>query len=94
MSPAIVDDLVEENKLTSEYSKLMAGMEFEFRGEKLSRAGLAGYFKSDDRETRREAYEVMGKVMNGYAPQLDDIFDRMVKVRDRMAAQFQTYQAL
>ena len=42
MSPEIIEDMIEENKIVSEYSKLMAGMEFEFRGEKLSRAALAG----------------------------------------------------
>ena len=55
MSPEIIDDLVEENKLVSEYSKLMASLEFEFRGETLPRAMLMKYAKSDDRETRREA---------------------------------------
>ena len=30
ISPVIVDDMVEENRLISEYSKLMAGMEFDF----------------------------------------------------------------
>ena len=85
MSPDIVEDMVEENKLVSEYSKLMAGLEFQFRGETYSRAALAGFFKDDDRETRRDAYRVFGKTMNEVAPQLDDIYDRMVKVRDRMA---------
>ncbi len=85
MSPEIIEDMIEENKIVSEYSKLMAGMEFEFRGEKLSRAALAGYFKSDDRETRKEAYTAMGNVMNGYTEQLDDIYDRLVKVRTKMA---------
>ena len=33
MSPEIVEDMVEENKLVSEYSALMAGMEFVFHGE-------------------------------------------------------------
>lgn len=85
MSPAIVEDMIEENRLNSEYSKLMAGLEFTFRGETYSRAALAGFFKDDDRQTRREAYEVFGKTMLEAAPQLDDIYDRMVKVRDRMA---------
>lgn len=85
MSTIIIDDMIEENKIISEYSKLMAGMEFEFRGEKLSRAALSGYFKSEDRETRKEAYTVLGNVMNTYAEQLDDIYDRLVKVRTKMA---------
>lgn len=85
MSRDIVPDMVEENRLVSEYSKLMAGMEFEFRGEKLPRAMLMKYAKSDDRDTRRECYEVLGRGLERHKAQLDDIFDRMVHVRDRMA---------
>lgn len=85
MSKEIVEDMVEENRLVSEYSKLMAGMEFEFRGEKLPRPMLVGYFKSEDRATRREAYEVMGRTLEQYKAELDGIYDKMVHVRDRMA---------
>lgn len=85
MSPEIIPDMVEENKLVSEYSRLMAGMEFEFRGEKLPRPMLMKYAKSDDRATRRECYEVLGKTLSGYAEQLDGIYDSLVHVRDRMA---------
>ena len=85
MSRDIVPDMVEENRLVSEYSKLMAGMEFEFRGEKLPRAMLMKYGKSDDRATRRECYEVLGRGLEEHKAQLDDIYDRMVHVRDRMA---------
>ena len=85
MSRDIVSDMVEENRLVSEYSKLMAGMEFEFRGEKLPRAMLMKYAKSDDRDTRRECYEVLGRSLEQHKAQLDDIYDRMVHVRDRMA---------
>ena len=85
MSEEIIPDMIEENKLVSEYSQLMAGMEFEFRGEKLPRAVLAGYFKSDDRDTRREAYEVLGRTLEQNKAELDRIFDELVHVRDRMA---------
>ena len=85
MSAEIIPDMIEENKLVSAYSQLMAGMEFEFRGEKLPRAALAGYFKSDDRATRREAYEVLGRTLEENKAELDRIFDELVHVRDRMA---------
>lgn len=85
MSPEIIDDMVEENKLVSEYSQLMAGMEFEFRGEKLPRPMLMKYAKSADRATRRECYEVLGRTLAQHALQLDTIFDKLVHVRDRMA---------
>ena len=85
MSPEIVEDMIEENKLVSEYSVLMAGMEFDFRGEKLSRAELMGYSEDDDRETRKECYEALGKGLMEHSEQLDRIFDDLVHVRDRMA---------
>ena len=85
MSPEIIEDMVEENKLVSEYSQLMAGMEFEFRGEKMPRTLLAKYYKDDDRNTRREAYEALGKGLAEHAEALDSIYDKLVHVRDRMA---------
>lgn len=85
MSPAIIEDMVEENRLVSEYSTLMAGMEFEFRGEKLPRPMLLKYLKSDDRQTRREAMEVLGRTLEDHSEQLDGIYDKLVHVRHRMA---------
>lgn len=85
MSPDIVEDMIEENRVVSEYSRLMASMEFPFRGELLPRAQLMKYAKSDKRETRREAYEVLGTTLQQHATQLDELFDRLVHIRDRMA---------
>ena len=85
MSPEIIEDMVEENKLVSRYSQLMAAMEFDFRGEKLPRPMLMKYAKSPDRATRKEAYEVLGNTLKVHSADLDEIFDQMVKVRDRMA---------
>jgi M3 family oligoendopeptidase len=85
MSPEIIEDMVEENKLVSQYSQLMAAMEFEFRGEKLPRPMLMKYAKSPDRATRKEAYEVLGNTLKANSQALDDIFHQLVQVRDRMA---------
>ena len=85
MSPDIIDDMVEENRLVREYSDLMSGMEFTFRGETMPRAMLMKYAKSEDRETRKECYEVLGRGLAEHQEQLDSIYDRMVHVRDRMA---------
>ncbi len=85
MSPEIIGDRVEENKLVREYSDLMSGMEFSFRGETMPRAMLMKYAKEEDRETRRECFEVLGRGLEAHKEQLDGIFDRMVHVRDRMA---------
>ena len=85
MSPNVIEDMIEENKVVSEYSQLMAGMEFEFRGEVLPRPMLAKYYKSDDRETRREAMEVLGRTLKQHSAELDDIYDRLVHIRTRIA---------
>lgn len=85
MSPEIVDDMVEENKLVSEYAQLMAGMLFPFRGEQLPRPMLMKYARSADRATRRACYEALGTTLEAHSEQLDGIFDRLVHVRDRMA---------
>ena len=85
MSSEIIEDMIEENKLVSEYSVLMAGMEFEFRGETMSRAELMGYAYDSDREVRKACYEALGNTLMQYADDLDRIFDQLVHVRDRMA---------
>ena len=85
MSPAIVEDMVEENKLVREYSDMMSAMEFTFRGQTMPRAALMKYAKDADRETRRECYEVLGRGLEAHKAELDGIYDRMVHVRDRMA---------
>lgn len=85
MSPEIVEDMIEENRLVSEYSQLMAGMEFTFRGETMSRAMLMRYASDDNRETRKACFETLGTTLAAHSAQLDRIFDDLVHVRDRMA---------
>lgn len=85
MSPLIVDDMVEENRLVTEYSQLMAGMTFDFNGESMPLSMLRRYMKDDDRDTRRAAYETLGRTLQQHSDAFDTIFDKLVKVRDRMA---------
>jgi M3 family oligoendopeptidase len=85
MSPEIIEDMIEENKLVTEYSKLMASLTFEFRGNTMPLTLLKKYMQDDDRETRKEAYEVLGKKLELESDKLDTLYDKLVKVRDRMA---------
>ena len=85
MSEDVIEDMVEENKLVRRYSDLMSGMEFTFRGETMPRAALMKFSKDADRDTRRESYEVLGRGLQAHKAELDEIFDRLVKVRDRIA---------
>lgn len=85
MSPEIIDEMVEENQLVTEYSKLMAGMTFDFKGESIPLSILRKYMKDDDRQVRKEAYEVLGKGLEKHSEALDTLYDKLVKVRDKMA---------
>lgn len=83
--PAIVEDLVEESRLTQEYSKVTAGAFAEFRGEKCNFYGLLKHMQSTDRAERKEAMTVWGDLYAGIAPRLDEIYDKMVVLRAGMA---------
>lgn len=84
-APVITEDCVEENKLQTEYKKLLSSAKIPFRGGEYNIPQLGKFKESPDRETRKEAFCAQGAWMKENADKLDDIYDRMVKVRDRMA---------
>ena len=81
----VLEEMQEENKLTTEYSKFVSELTYEFRGERLTLGALRKYMQDSDRETRREAYNALGKTLGENGDYIDGIYDKMVKVRDRMA---------
>lgn len=85
MDERIVDDCIEENKLSTEYDKLLAETVYPWEGKKLTLSEMHGLCKSADREVRKKAFSVIGETLLPVMDKLDDIFDRMVKVRTRMA---------
>ncbi|HEY8443949.1 MAG TPA: M3 family oligoendopeptidase [Clostridia bacterium] len=85
MSPEIIDLKVEENKLINQYTNLMSSVLIEFDGQKLTSAELRKYMSHSDREIRRASTYAYGQELNKIKDQLDDIYDKMVKVRDKMA---------
>ena len=84
-SKDIIEDLQEENKLCSEYGKLKASAKIEFNGEIYNLASIAPFSMSSDRQIRKEAYAAATKFYADNEDKFDDIYDRMVKVRDRIA---------
>jgi oligoendopeptidase F len=85
VSPDIVADMAEENRITTEYTQLMAGMVFEYKGEEIPLTILRRYMQDDDRDNRRIAFESLGKKLSEESAQLDSIYDRLVRIRDGMA---------
>ncbi len=84
-SPAIIEDCQEENAITTAYSKLMSEMVFTYRGEEMPLSRLRGKLEDADREVRREAAEAIGRGLEAHESELDDIYDRLVKIRTKIA---------
>lgn len=81
----IVPDMAEEAALVTEYDKLMSEMNFRFKGRNMPLSMLRKYFNDAVRATRRQAMECAGIQMMKHAVKLDGLFDKLIKVRARMA---------
>lgn len=75
----------EVDKLSQQYQKIMGGMTVMFRGQEYTLQQMGVFAQSPDRDTRREAFEasVMRRLQE--AQRLDDLFDRMLKLRVQIA---------
>ena len=95
-SPAIMEDLAEENKLTSSYDKLIASAEIEFAGEKRTLAQLTPFIQHKDRDTRKKAAKAYYGFFAEHEAEFDSIYDNLVKVRTRIAKKlgYQNYVQL
>lgn len=84
-SPEIAEDMAEENRLQSEYQKLIASARIQFDGQTVNLSRLTPFKEDPDREMRRRAWEAESKFMEENGQKLDKIFDKLVKTRTRIA---------
>lgn len=84
-SEEIMEDLVEENKLATEYSKLLASAKLEFEGEVRNLSQMQPFMESKNREMRKRAYETYISFFEDNEEKFDRIYDELVKVRTKMA---------
>ncbi|MBP3950159.1 M3 family oligoendopeptidase [Bacillus suaedae] len=84
-SPEIVKDLQEENKLVSDYVKLLAAAKIPFDGEERTLSQLTPYHESTDRAIRKESNEAKYQFFVENSAQLDELYDKLVKVRTGIA---------
>lgn len=84
-SPEIIPDLQQENKLSTEYSKLLAGAKIEFDGGTYNLSQMAPFLQDKNRDTRHRAQLAVSGFFAENETQLDRIYDDMVKVRTEMA---------
>lgn len=84
-APEIIPDLQEENKLTTEYGKLIASAQIDFDGGKKTISEMSLYKQSNDDKIRNAAWEAEGKFYRDHSAELDEIYDKLVKVRTAQA---------
>lgn len=85
MSPAIMEDLQEENALTSEYTKIKAQALIEFDGVVYNLSSIHALEVHPDRDIRKRATEAKWQFFAEKAPQIERIYDQLVQVRHRIA---------
>jgi len=83
--PEIVPLLQKENRLSTEYTKLLASAKIDFEGEERTLAQLEPFVESTNREMRKKASEVKFGFLADHEVELDRIYDDLVKVRTEIA---------
>ena len=81
----IIPELIQENKLSSEYDSILGGAQIEFRGETLNLSQLGKYIQDKDRDTRKAAAKAMDKWMGEHEERIGQIYSELVLLRDQMA---------
>ena len=84
-SEDVVGDIESESLLCQEYSRLVSSCVTEFEGEVCNFSTLSKYMQDVDREKRKKAFEAWASMYEGISKNLDDIYDRMIKVRRDIA---------
>lgn len=84
-SPEIIPETQETNKLETAYQKLLASAQIDFEGEKRTISQLFPFKQSSDDTIRRTAWLAEGNFYNAHGKELDDIYDKLVKLRHQKA---------
>lgn len=83
-SPEIIEDLKQENVLVQSYQKLIASAQIEFNGGTYTISQLSPFKNSTDDQERLAAWQAEGGWYKAHQPELDEIYDKLVKLRDQM----------
>ena len=84
-SNEIIPETQETNRLETEYQKLIASAQIDFDGEKRTISQLSPYKQSPDDDVRRAAWLAEASFYSENGSRLDEIFDKLVKLRDEKA---------
>ncbi|MEA3423177.1 MAG: M3 family oligoendopeptidase [Bacillota bacterium] len=84
-SDEVIEDLQNENKLVSEYDKLIASAKIDFSGMKLTLAEMGPHLTDNDRDMRKDAHEAYFGFFEANEDELDNIYDQLVHLRHQIA---------
>lgn len=85
MDEKLIPLMQEENALTMEYDRLIAGAKLEFDGKELNLSLMRPYLIHQDRNVRAAAWKKYSAFFEANADKLDEIYDRLVKNRTAQA---------
>ena len=81
----IIPELIEINKLSSQYDKVMGGAQIEFRGHVYNLPQMGKFSMSKNRDDRREAAWAVDKFFQDHEQEIGDIYGKLVLLRDKAA---------
>ncbi|MBQ7164282.1 MAG: M3 family oligoendopeptidase [Clostridia bacterium] len=84
-NPSVEKECQTENAIVTEYSRFMSELGVEWQGKTLPLSVVRGYLEDENRDTRKEAACAIGKALEKNSATLDDIYDRLVKIRTAIA---------
>ena len=77
--------LTEDTKLATRYQEITGAMTVDFRGKRYTMQQLLRFLEEPDRATREEAWRAYTDRYLQDATQLNELYDKMVAVRDKIA---------
>lgn len=80
----IIEELQQENELTQDYEKLLASAQIPFEGGTYTIAQMTPFKTDADDERRLAAWKAEGRWYKEHQSELDDLYDRLVQLRDTM----------
>lgn len=83
-SPEIIPELQQENDLTQAYEKLLASAQIPFEGAVYTISQMTPFKKDADDARRLAAWKAEGQWYKEHQAELDDLYDRLVALRDAM----------
>lgn len=81
----IIPELIEINKLSSQYDRVLGSAVIEFRGGKYNLSQMGKFSTDKDRQTRKEASIAVDRWFAAHEEEIGNIYSQLVLLRDKAA---------